>query len=189
MPTQKSDEDTVVSRAVDLFREHGYHRTTMAEVGAASGLLKGSLYHYFQGKEQLAMRAIETVHAYFKTHIFPIAGREATPPEQRLQNLSEAIYRYFTSREGGCLVGNLALETSDSVAEFRPAILAYFSDWIAAYAIVYQGFGVDETNAQTRAREAVALIQGALMMNRVFRSHRPLHDALQYLNERRGAAA
>lgn len=161
----------------------------MAEVGAASGLLKGSLYHYFQGKEQLAMRTIETVHAYFKTHIFPLAGSEAIPPEQRLQNLSEAIYRYFKSREGGCLVGNLALETSDSVAEFRPAILSYFSDWIAAYALVYQGFGLNETDARARAQEAVALIQGALMMNRVFRSHQPLHDALQYLNQRRGAAA
>ncbi|MHB1950516.1 MAG: TetR/AcrR family transcriptional regulator [Acidiferrobacteraceae bacterium] len=183
MPAHKSDEDTVVSRAVDLFRQRGYHRTTMAEVGAASGLLKGSLYHYFPGKEQLAMRAIETVHDYFKVHIFPIARHDAVPPAQRLKNLSDAIHRYFSGREGGCLIGNLALETSDSVAQFRPAIYTFFSEWITIYSLVYRSAGLTDKVARVKAREAVALIQGALMMNRVFRSDEPLRDVLERLSE------
>ncbi|MHB1941437.1 MAG: TetR/AcrR family transcriptional regulator [Acidiferrobacteraceae bacterium] len=181
MPVQKSDEETVVFCAIDLFRRHGYHKTTMAELGTASGLLKGSLYHYFPGKEQLAIRAMETVHGHFHAHVFPLVSDPTVTPEARLRNFADAVLQYFESREGGCLIGNLALETIDSVAEFRPAIRAYFSDWVDSYAIVYRALGLTRRHALAKAREAVALIQGALMMNRIFGNNETLREALTHL--------
>ncbi|MHB1515950.1 MAG: TetR/AcrR family transcriptional regulator [Acidiferrobacteraceae bacterium] len=181
MPVQKSDEETVVFCAIDLFRRHGYHKTTMAELGTASGLLKGSLYHYFPGKEQLAIRAMETVHGHFRTHVFPLVSDPTIMPADRLKNFADAVLQYFDSRDGGCLIGNLALETIDSVGEFRPAIQSYFSDWVNSYATVYQALGLTRRQALTKAREAVALIQGALMMNRIFGNKETLREALTHL--------
>ncbi|TGQ06111.1 helix-turn-helix domain-containing protein, partial [Mesorhizobium sp. M00.F.Ca.ET.217.01.1.1] len=39
----------------EVFREHGYEGASLALIGAATGLGKGSLYHFFPGgKEEMA---------------------------------------------------------------------------------------------------------------------------------------
>ena len=62
MPLQKIDEEGLVREALALFRRQGYHKTTMADVAGACGLLKGSLYHYFPSKEALALAVMQRVH-------------------------------------------------------------------------------------------------------------------------------
>ena len=54
MPTRKTDSDAVIDAALTLFRTQGYHHTTVADIAAACGLLKGSVYHYFAGKKEVA---------------------------------------------------------------------------------------------------------------------------------------
>ena len=51
MPRQKVDEKTIIKEALKLFRQKSYHATSMADIALACGLLKGSLYHYFNSKE------------------------------------------------------------------------------------------------------------------------------------------
>jgi AcrR family transcriptional regulator len=54
----------VISHALQLFRVQGYHKTSMADIGTACGLLKGSIYNYFASKEALAIAVMEFVHDY-----------------------------------------------------------------------------------------------------------------------------
>jgi AcrR family transcriptional regulator len=51
--------EEVYSAALRLFREKGYHATSMQDIAAAVGLYKGSLYHYIGGKEDLLARVFE----------------------------------------------------------------------------------------------------------------------------------
>ena len=48
------------------FGENGYHRTTMADVAAASGLSKGTLYWYFEGKKDLFLSLCRRVMDEFE---------------------------------------------------------------------------------------------------------------------------
>ena len=50
-PEQRRAE--VLDQAVAAFAEHGFARTTFADVAARSGLSKGAVYHYFETKEAL----------------------------------------------------------------------------------------------------------------------------------------
>jgi AcrR family transcriptional regulator len=45
-------------RARDLFMRYGYHKTTIEDIGRASGLGKAALYHYFSGKEEIFAEAV-----------------------------------------------------------------------------------------------------------------------------------
>ena len=139
MPTRKTDRDAVIDAALELFRTQGYHHTTVADIAAACGLLKGSVYHYFAGKKELAMAALDRAIADSRQKIFALASDPAVPPAVRLQNLADAVERFFDGREGGCLMGSLALEVGEAIPEFCDRVRLYFDDWKAALASVLEG--------------------------------------------------
>ncbi|MCY3829172.1 MAG: TetR family transcriptional regulator [Rhodospirillaceae bacterium] len=166
MPHRKTDRDAVIDAALELFRTRGYHHTSVAEIAAACGLLKGSVYHYFAGKQEIAAAALDRAIADSRQKIFGLAGDPAVPPPQRLRNLADAVERYFAGREGGCLMGSLALEVGDSIPEFRDRVQRYFDDWKAALAAVLEGrYGA--ARAGELAEDAIARAQGAILLMEV----------------------
>jgi TetR/AcrR family transcriptional regulator, cholesterol catabolism regulator len=48
-----SKEQEIISVAARLFKEKGYRTTTLEDIAAAVGMLKGSLYYYIRSKEEL----------------------------------------------------------------------------------------------------------------------------------------
>lgn len=60
MEQAASDQDSsldrrevIVNAAAALFAEKGYDRTSIRDIGAAAGILSGSLYYYFSSKEEI----------------------------------------------------------------------------------------------------------------------------------------
>jgi AcrR family transcriptional regulator len=53
--------EDIVRIAVDLFAKNGYETTSIGDLAAAAGLLKGSLYYYVPSKEQLLMEILSAV--------------------------------------------------------------------------------------------------------------------------------
>ncbi len=166
MPLRKTHRDAVIDAALELFRTQGYHHTTVADIAAACGLLKGSVYHYFAGKKELAMAALDRAIADSRQKIFALASDPSVAPTQRLQNLAEAVERFFAGREGGCLMGSLALEVGDAIPEFCDRVRLYFDDWKAALASVLEGrYGA--ARAGELAEDAIARAQGAILLMEV----------------------
>ncbi len=56
-PRERAEE--VYAAALRLFREKGYHATSMQDIAGAVGLYKGSLYHYIGSKEDLLVQVFE----------------------------------------------------------------------------------------------------------------------------------
>jgi AcrR family transcriptional regulator len=56
-------DDEVVAAAAKVFYEHGYSGATVQGIADELGILKGSLYHYIDTKEDLLFRLFEQVHA------------------------------------------------------------------------------------------------------------------------------
>lgn len=54
--------ERILEAAAELFRAQGYAATSVAEVAAAAGLLKGSVYHYIRTKEDLLAAILEEAH-------------------------------------------------------------------------------------------------------------------------------
>jgi len=72
-------EGEILSAAARIFREKGYHGTSVQDIAEAVGLLKGSLYHYIRSKEQLLARLFEGSLGDTIAELETIAARDASP--------------------------------------------------------------------------------------------------------------
>jgi AcrR family transcriptional regulator len=52
---QRHRKEEILAAAQRCFVNHGFHRSTMAEVAKASGLSMGLLYRYFRNKEEIVL--------------------------------------------------------------------------------------------------------------------------------------
>jgi AcrR family transcriptional regulator len=59
-PAQEQQvRDRIIRAAVEVFSEKGYHRATIADVVARSGLSVGAIYTHFTGKEELFLQSCD----------------------------------------------------------------------------------------------------------------------------------
>lgn len=167
MPVKKVEKFDIIKQALNLFRIQGYHKTTMANIGDACGLLKGSVYHYFSSKEDLMREVLEVLRDHYRDKVFIYAYDDEKTATERLQLLGEKSIEVFINGEGACLMANIAMETNDVVPEFRKPIRDFFDNWINALAHIYsERYSRDA--ALIFAKESVCAIEGAAMMMRIY---------------------
>lgn len=164
--------DDVVRRAAEVFRRRGFHAASMADLAAACGILKGSLYHHFPSKDDLALAVLETEHARFRAAVFPAVARPGAPAE-RLRALAEAVTAHYSAVDGACLFGALALEMGAADERFAVRIRAFFDDWTAAVAAPLEP-AHGPVEAQAKGRDFVARTQGALLFLKLSGDEDPL---------------
>lgn len=170
----------LVGIAANLLRSKGYSGTSIDDIAKACGLTKGSLYHHFSGKEELAQAALEQVHQHYREHIFSLVMGHDEPGVAHLRALNAAVEDFFTHHPDGCLLANLSLEGGSSAEVFTRKIRLFFSEWQACYQKVFAGF-LGPTQARARAEDALAIVQGCILMNRINPNMQPLrrqHAAL-----------
>ena len=51
--TAPAKEQEIIAAAASLFKKKGYRATTLEDIAASVGMLKGSLYYYIRSKEEL----------------------------------------------------------------------------------------------------------------------------------------
>jgi TetR/AcrR family transcriptional regulator, cholesterol catabolism regulator len=85
---ERSEE--VYAAALRLFREKGYHATSMQDIAAAVGLYKGSLYYYIGGKDELLARVFERGMGALLADVERIAADKAAGPSAQLRLIVEA---------------------------------------------------------------------------------------------------
>jgi len=160
-----ADRSAVLPILAEVFREYGYEGASLARIGAATGLGKGSLYHFFPGgKDEMAAAVLADIDAWFRRAIFvPLAGcADAQHARQGIGAMLLAVESYFQSGQKVCLLGVFALGCERD--RFAAQVKDYFAAWIGALAVALLRAGKDE--AQGLAEETVGAIQGALVLAR-----------------------
>jgi TetR/AcrR family transcriptional repressor of lmrAB and yxaGH operons len=171
------DRDGLLAILAEVFREHGYEGTSLSLIGEATGLGKGSLYHFFPGgKEEMAAAVIAHIDGWFETNVF-VPLQDTGDPRAGIDRMLEATDRYFHSGRRVCLIGAFALDDARDL--FAKEIKNYFSRWVGYLAEALQRLGHDQSQAAERAEETVAAIQGALTLARAFDDTAVFSRALQ----------
>src|SRR5258707_7995570 len=87
-------EDQVRAAALRLFKEKGYHATSMRDIAAEVGINKGSLYSYIRTKEDLLIPVFERAMGPLVTRMEAIAAERSLSPTERLKR---ALHAHITN--------------------------------------------------------------------------------------------
>jgi len=102
-----SRREAILAAAERAFNKHGYASTTVAEVAVEAGISKGSIYNYFQSKEDLFHQVFGHVVGSVEVDL----GRIVAEPLSAGEKLSQAL-DYWYERLGRYLrIGRLVLES------------------------------------------------------------------------------
>ncbi len=184
MPKKKVSADEVVKSSMRVFWKQGYHQTSMNDLAEACGLQKASLYHHFpKGKEQIMEAVLELLYKGYKNSLFAIAYDESMEVKEKLNLFKEFSYKTFFDASDGCLMGNIALETVSMNENFALYFRKFFNDWIDALANVFKTRYTEE-EAILQAKDAVAQVEGAVMLMKVFQDKSYLERALENIADK-----
>lgn len=75
--------EELIAAAVRLFRERGYHATSMQHLAEAVGVQRGSLYHYIEAKEDLLWEIMDRAMEALRAGVEPVV-HNGLPASTRL---------------------------------------------------------------------------------------------------------
>lgn len=88
---QRPREAELIRAATRLFRERGFHATSMQDLGEALGMNRGSLYHYISSKDDLLWTITSGAFDMLEQRVLPVLGGERPPVER----LTSAIHEHL----------------------------------------------------------------------------------------------
>jgi TetR/AcrR family transcriptional regulator, cholesterol catabolism regulator len=88
---RENKEDFILKEAAKLFRHKGYGTTTMDEIADAVGLTKATIYHYFEGKEEIQHKIAKPALEMGVDLLRKIVESDRTPKEKFVK----AVHNHF----------------------------------------------------------------------------------------------
>lgn len=173
MIDSEGSRDRIVAAALGLFCARGYAAVGTQEICDKAGVLKGTLYHFFPAKIDVAIAALEH-YADGVDAVFRAAAAGRSRPEAKLQKVFDSARLNGECHQAesgvmyGCLHGNLALEMSGVDARVRACINGITHRWASTLAPVMAELaatGVVPTGDPHAAAHAVlAYLHGVVLM-------------------------
>jgi TetR/AcrR family transcriptional repressor of nem operon len=116
---QETDTRTrIIATAREMFHGRSYADVGIQEICESARVQKGSFYHFFPSKRDLALAVIDDMAGDWAHGFVAEAFDQNLPPMDRLDYMVDAAYYWqkaaadIEGRMPGCLFGNLALEMS-----------------------------------------------------------------------------
>jgi AcrR family transcriptional regulator len=88
----------LLEAAITIFAERGYRKTRLEEVAEAAGVTKGTIYYYFDTKEELLLRAVEHYQQQWLMQMEDFVRQEQGPPRERIRTLIRQLFGGDRSR-------------------------------------------------------------------------------------------
>lgn len=123
----------ILTTARELFHGRSYADVGVKEICDTAQVQKGSFYHFFPSKRDLALAVIEDFADEWANGFLAEAFDAELPPMERLEYMILASYFWqkaqkdIEGRMPGCPFGNLALEVSTKDDVIRTKVSAVFT--------------------------------------------------------------
>lgn len=175
------NRENLLNKGMILLMQQGYHGTGLKEILDAVQIPKGSFYNYFGSKENFAAEIIAYyISPYIEQLQRYLAQSEGDSLAALERYLTEGISELErTEFKGGCLLGNLTGEVSDTSDICRVALQTALSRYRDVWEIGFtraQSEGTIRTDKTARemADLWVNMWQGALLRMKIEQSVAPL---------------
>lgn len=182
MARMVAERADAIAPLAEVFREHGYEGASLALIGEATGLGKGSLYHFFpNGKEEMVRAVLDEIGQWFEDAVYSPLRNERNA-NGAIGAMLDSTAQYFRSGRRVCLVGALAVSNTRDL--FAQAIRGYFVAWVDALQSALTRQGRDAKQSRILAEEAVLAIQGAIVLSRALDDPSVFQRAIEQLRGR-----
>lgn len=178
MTTARRTREDVIPEIRDVFRRRGYDGASLTAIADATGLGRASLYHHFPGgKDEMAAAALDDVAAMVDGRLIAALRQGDKPPVKRLTAMAEELAVFHQGGKAACLCGVLAL----TAPALQTRVQAIFGRWLDALAALAEEAGRSRSRARDAAEEALARVEGALILSAAQDSTKPFQRALRDL--------
>ena len=177
--------ERLIETAGDLWHRRSYADVGVGEICAEAGVQKGSFYHFFPSKQDLALAVIDDRWEGGDRRQISALMTCELPPRERLRVLLEqGLQEQYDLKAGtgacGCSYGNLAVEMSGVDPVLRDRLERLFTDWAGLIRIALDDAvaagdiaPIDTTQA---ARAVLTYIEGLSVMVRAADDPDPVAD-------------
>ncbi|MGE5091684.1 MAG: TetR/AcrR family transcriptional regulator [Bacillota bacterium] len=182
-PKGRATRTRIVTAAAELMFAHGVARTSLDEVKAAAGVSSSQLYHYFEDKHALVSAVIEhQTEAVLAGQQPLLAALDSVAAFRAWRDVLVGFRRDSRCR-GGCPMGSLGSELSDTDAHARRELAAGFRRWETSIAnglreMRSRGELLPGARPDDLALAVLAAAQGGILLAQIHRETRPLETAL-----------
>jgi len=120
----KSTRERLIDAAFEEIYSKGYQGAALTDILAKAGVHKGSMYHFFANKKEMALAAIdEKIHARFSMKYDSIAELESGHLDRFFETLCNTK---LLDLQRGCPIANIVQEMSNLDADFDKLMKALY---------------------------------------------------------------
>lgn len=176
--------ERLLCTAADLIWRSSYHATGVDRICEVAGVKKGSFYHFFASKEDLAIAALTAQTEQYRPRLDEIFSA-ARPPLERLREYArEVVARQVQKHaETDCVCGCPLLALGSELGTQDSALRAKVEellDWRqrnveTAIRDAHAAGAVHAPDAERKARIVVDFIEGALTRARILNDLAPIN--------------
>ena len=174
--------------ALQVIRAKGYSATRIEDVCEAAKLTKGSFFHHFDSKEELALAAAAHFAAMADALFSTASYQSATDPLERLLGYVEFRIAILQGSlpEFTCLLGTMVQETYETHPALRAACDTHISAHAAQIATIIaeakRRYAPEAPwSAESLALHIQAVLQGAFILAKARQGPRVAAECLQHL--------
>lgn len=161
--TAQTGRDRIVAAALRLFAERGYASTSLADVAAEAGMLKGNLAYYFPTKPALLDAVLRSRQAELEAALGAGRPDDAAPAATIERLLAYVDAQAAVLAASGCPVGSLSTELGKLDAQLHQhaaGLLLGLLGWLQ----LQFGRALSAPAARECAEHLLAQLQGAAVL-------------------------
>lgn len=127
MMEEKNTREKLINAAYDEIYEKGYQGAALADILSKAGVHKGSMYHFFANKKDMALAAIkEKISHRFKVRYGDVISGDAPHLPSFFAMLRDLGLRDF---KRGCPIANIVQEMSNIDCDFSDTMRVIYSQF------------------------------------------------------------
>ena len=177
-PSTRNHRGQLLDAAQQLILSKGFPATRVDEICDAAKVTKGSFYHHFKSKDELASALIDHYFDTLTEGLCSGSWQDCDDPIERLQAFLDSVMAVVRGPllRRGCLLGSFALDLSET----HPDIRSEIEDRLQQLANVLEPLIRNAfrnrrikgpPNAPALARQFVSVLQGAIVMSKAYNDH------------------
>jgi TetR/AcrR family transcriptional repressor of nem operon len=188
-PKDLDSKTKLLDAALYVIRCKGYSAARVEDICEAAGLTKGSFFHHFDTKEELALAAAEHFSVFAESVFSSAPYRSLADPLERLLGYVDFRKAILQGEppEYTCLLGTMVQESYETHPAIREAcgrlIHAHAATLVSDIEAAIQKYGIaPEWTAESLAFYTQAVIQGAFILAKAQQSSKVAADCLDHLH-------